>query len=191
MTQIQVQEVHSANEALEMPPAQVQEWLASVWSGEQKVPEDFNWHGLAEVAADRANRRLLGEQPNLEWAEVSVAIYERLAIEDEGDSFLQSAMTLRAALILQLGAKRGHPVLDPEPIFHWFYDNLHLARDEAIKQASTWREFGPGGGVGRNELLMLRRIKNRLGVIKLMSEGTHFTPDAELAKWLEVREQLP
>ena len=192
MTQLQV--TVTDNELLASHPSQVEAWLQDVWSGEQEAPEDFFWHGLAEGAAGRANRMSLGEPPDLEWAQIAIAVYEKLAneIKPEGkESFLYSAMNLRAALIAKLGEVKGHPVLDTGPILRWFFESLPVSLEEAARQADVWRERGPKGGISMQGLLGLRLIKGRLKIIQSLIDKQRLTPDAELAKWLELRSKLP
>lgn len=189
---LQTQEQITPSELIKLSPAEVQAWLNRVWSGKEEVPEDFHWHGLAEGAASRANP--FKGTPNLGWAVISAEVYKKLAYEiDPGseESYLPSAMNLRASLIQKLGVVKEHPVLDPETIVRWFYDNLHISYEAAVERSAKWKESGPRSGLSMADVLELNRIKHRLSYIKRLVESGHLDPDEEIAKWLEIRDQLP
>jgi len=87
-----VKEIQTANQLLEQEAAQVKSWVGEYWEGKHQVPKDFNWHGLAEVAASNFFRH-----DDLTWAEISVGIYDRLHNQSPALNFDGSAMNLRAA----------------------------------------------------------------------------------------------
>jgi hypothetical protein len=73
-------------------------------------------------------------------AEIAILIYDRLA-EFALESFLISSMLmlLRAAMIAELAAIPGHPVLDINCVINWFFHSLKMSPDKATKKAANWR----------------------------------------------------
>ncbi|MBW4577689.1 MAG: hypothetical protein KME08_20850 [Aphanothece sp. CMT-3BRIN-NPC111] len=192
------------NYLLQQDATQVQAWLKSIWTGQQQIPEEFNWQGLAYIAADKArgDSTSTSDSPSLEWAKVAISVYDLLAkkySESSGfDSFIRSSMMLRAYLILKLGATPGDLVLDPNLIVNWFFDNLKISFKEAWTIASDWRTLSRDkfkelmqNKQQIEKLRELREIKNRLGAIKLLSQSKQFTLDEEISNWLSLQEKLP
>lgn len=161
-------------------------WLNSVEPGQQLPSQKFDWIGLAEATGLKARSEL-----SLEWAEISIAIYDQLAQKVESksrsESLMHSQMTLRAFFIRRLGAKVGHPVLDPQPIVGWFVNNLQMSLEQAAEESSHWTELDIA------KIRELRRIKDRLAPIKLLKDGGMLphNVDAMLSSWLGIRSQLP
>ena len=177
------------NKLLQQDATEVLAWLKEVWSGELRSPINFNWHGLAEAAANEARLNYGDGSPvfNLTWAEIAILIYDRLAElagELAGESFLISSMLLRAAMIAELGVIPGHPVLDIDRVINWFFHSLKMSPDEATKKAANWRNCSI------EEIRELRKIKNRLNVISVLVESGKFVP-IELSTWLSLQSQLP
>jgi hypothetical protein len=179
------------NRLLEQEPEQVEMWLRRAWAGDIDGLERFNWLLLAEGAAFNA---LSGRQPNsnppdLRWARLATAVYDRLATSapDESSmaSFQNSSMNLRAAMIARLGPAKGDPVLDPDTIERWFFQNLPTSLDDAAAKASSWKNLS------LEEIRKLRRLKNRLSVIRLVRGTVQFQRNEELDAWLSVSDRLP
>ena|SRR5438876_5265581 len=167
----------------EQDASRVQAWLDSVWSGQQQAPDDPNW--WQAVAYDAAQKARLGS--DLTWAQVATSVYDHLATQADNagrNSFMLSSMMLRADMISRLGVVPGHPVLDIDNISRWFFDSLEIPYEEASRQADAWTELQV------EDIRKLRAIKNRLGVIKLLSDEG-LLDDTELSKWLLLRDKLP
>jgi len=192
------------NELLRQGAAAARQWVDSVQMGERVSPSDFNWLGLAEVCALQARR---GVEPgstigndNIDWARASVSAYQWLADKDPGyaHSFTLSAMFLRAYLISRCGAKPGDPILDPQIIVDWFWQNVRMSAEEAVAKSAGWRSrltarTSTGKKADRlevTELRELRYIRLRLNVLRLLSEAGVLVPDASLKTWLDAREKL-
>jgi hypothetical protein len=64
------------NELLLQDASDVKAWLQCIWSKQKEPPEDFNWLGLAEVAAfDARSGKCNGSNlPNLSWAEIATSV---------------------------------------------------------------------------------------------------------------------
>jgi len=167
-------------------PAAVKRWLADVEPGQQPSSQRIDWLGLAELAASKARAQL-----DLEWADIALAIYEPLARkmdrQSRKESLMYSAMNLRAFLITRLGATEGQPILDPQAIVNWFFDNLATSFDQASTDAAHWRTLDI------QRVRELRWIKNRLAPIKLLMDSGTCPRDScpELNRWLRIRSQLP
>ncbi|HAZ43756.1 MAG TPA: hypothetical protein DDW76_27685 [Cyanobacteria bacterium UBA11369] len=168
----------------------VKAWLKNIESGQLEPPEDFNWLGLAEAAAFNAHSDLDKDsnRANLLWAEIATSVYQRLATEassQDGESFINSMMMLRAAMIAKFGSVSGHSLLDINSIISWFFRSLNMSYDEAREKAQYWRNCP----VDRSR--ELRRIKNRLAVLSVLFESDQFPANEELNAWLALKERLP
>lgn len=159
-------------------------WLKRIELGEEKVPAGFNWLGLAETAALKANTT-----EDILWAEVAVLIYRQLAESriNGGESLMVSAMMLRAKAISNVssGVVPGHFLLDIDLIIRWFCDSLTMSYNEASQKAMNWKNCQI------SEIRQLRQIKNNLQVISTLANSDKCTLEAELQKWLALRERLP
>jgi hypothetical protein len=171
------------NKLIQQDAAEVKDWLRRVESDEQEPPAGFNWLGLAEAAAFDAQ-----SASDLAWAEVALAVYERLAAKTNPsgrEPLMLSSMMLRAAMIAKLGAVSSHPILDLDQIICWFERSLAMSYQEATEKAANWRNCNP------EEIRELRRIKNRLQVISVLADSGKYSLNPELKAWLELREKLP
>lgn len=178
---------------------QVQAWLKTIWTGKEHISDNFNWLGLAQVASSKASENL-----NLEWAKVAIYVYDFLAANQPNasgkESFMSSAMTLRAYMISKLGATPGDEVLDIEYLVNWFFDDLKISDKDALIKASAWKQILAAKNkqdiqnkldAELEEFRILRRIKSRLTLFKLLSESNKFIPDKEIADWLSIQDKLP
>lgn len=198
------------NNLLKQEPSEVQAWLEKVWLGNNSVPENFNWHGFAEVAAQnaRGNADLEKSTPsNLEWAKIAILLYEYLSKHESDnskiDSYILSAMSLRAYMISLLGNVSNSPVLDSNCIYKWFFNSLLFSPTEALDIASTWQNIiknkqvntfqkKPESSIFLDKVRELRRIKNRLNVLKLIHRRhQHQDEYQEINSWLSIQNQLP
>ncbi|MGD2182432.1 hypothetical protein [Lusitaniella coriacea] len=192
---------------LKQDAEQVQFWLKQVLMGQQQVPENFNWHGLAEVAASEAtnlSRLSSNKRLSLIWAGIAISIYESLIKEENKDeakeSFLHSLMNLKSCMIVRFGSANKDLILDPTPIIDWFFDSLNISYEEAIEKSSNWKEIFRSLNSEetdfqikkrKQEILELRLIKNRLKIIKSLVDSNQFSPNEQLKSWLSIRKKLP
>lgn len=169
---------------------EVLEWLDDVKNGEKEVPIDFNWLGLAEIATDRAfSLKSSSDLPDLDWARAGIIIYENLANKCEPqtssqESLLISSMYIRVRIIIKVGVVAGDKLRDPQIIVDWFFSKLALSLDEVKLIIPKWKE-------SLSNLKELRRIKNRLTVIKTLCEEGVKLENQEIYKWLILWRSLP
>lgn len=110
--------------------------------------------------------------------------------EFEKESCQLAAMNLRAYLIREFGTEPLHPILDSEYLVKWFLDSLNLPINQVYRQCKTYQKFGIKK-ITFEQLKYLRKLKNRLAVIKLLSESDQIKPTNILKKWLLLYEILP
>jgi hypothetical protein len=182
---IEAQKGQQESLLLHQSPNEVLNWIQSAWSDPRVIPEGFNWLGVAEVASTKANLNA-----DLGWAEVAIRIYEWLAsiASDESirHSDLSSAMSLRASMINKKHQTiPDHIVLDSKRIVYWFYSKLNMYDDEVVYKIENWR------ALPLDQIRTLKRIKNRLSILKSLIAKGYIQPDENLQAWLELYPKLP
>jgi hypothetical protein len=155
-----------------------------------------------QVAFDHA-AKLARDQSSLEWAGIALRAadlekkHSPTVVQESIDC---KAMMLRAKLIAAIGSRMGHAILGKETLVRWHTDDLGISPDMAIVSAmSIWpelreaKESGDQARIDRvgEEMRSLRRIKNRLNVLKLLAECGEMANEPVVNEWLNVREQLP
>lgn len=177
------------NQILQEDADSVLNWLKTVELEPSLAPEGFNWLGLAEAASfDALEDDRHHPNTSIKWAEVALKIYYRLAESanvDTRDSLLNSSMMLRAAMIEKFGTIPDHPVLDFNPIVHWFKNSLKMSYSEATTKAANWKKCQI------EEMRELRKIKNRLQAISVLAKSGKVVLHPEINLWLSLQEQLP
>ncbi len=170
---------------LGLPLSKVDTWLDGRVIGEAVGGEPFNWDLFASVTASRA-----GNERNLSWAHIALHVYENLARRSSPElasSFMFSAMNLRARMIMELGAREGDAILDPEFVAVWTLGFVTITLEEALRISSSpehWKDLPP------DKLLQVRRIKNALNVIELISDSGVLKKHPELEGWLRIKDRL-
>lgn len=170
---------------LSWPLPQVSAWLDGLSLGEPVGGENFNWDGFAFTVAARAR-----EERSLPWAHIALRVYEALAANPPGGethSIMRSAMSLRAWMIRELGAKEGDAVLDPDIVFVWFQELAVFPIDEAarIVDQPDWRV------IPTETLLKLRYIKSALNALAHIADSGVVQRHPELNDWLQLWSRLP
>ncbi|MCP3168151.1 hypothetical protein LZ199_35200 [Myxococcus sp. QH3KD-4-1] len=160
-------------------------WLDGLSIGEPVGGENFNWDGFAFTVAARAKT-----ERSVPWAHLALLVYGVLAERPPGGdahTFMLSAMSLRAWMIKELGARDGDAVLDPDTIFRWFQDLAVFPLEEAARIVATpdWRT------IPIETLLKLRYIKSALNTLSHISDSGVVQKHPELAEWLQLRSRLP
>jgi hypothetical protein len=151
-----------------------------------------NWLGLAYGAAHNASEAYERDDAalGLSWTRCAVALYDALASDPVApDSFGVSGMYARVRAIEAIGSRVDDPLLDPDPIVRWMRSSLVVPIEEALARSARFREqLSSGSEPSLDDARMLRRIKNRLGVLRQL-DRTCPAPD-DLRRWLDVRDQL-
>ncbi len=177
--------------------AYVSQWVRDTLSGIQKAPQGFNWLGLAQAASSEASES--SEPSSLEWAFIALLVYDHLSNDktlSSRDSFILSAMMLRALMITRFGEKTDDWVLDTKIILNWFFASLEFQPYEVETQIAKWHLYKGNKEDLMEQLVLenlikLRGIKNRIGVIKLLSNNRCLKADKELEYWLSISQDLP
>lgn len=149
----------------------------------------FNWHCIAEVAASRATANASRDQQvALLWATISVTIYDRLAQTTEVKArplFERDSMSIRSNMILLLGPKYGHPVLDPTALENWFLNQVGESVEKVSSLVEHWERLQA------SDQFTLFEMKQRFDVISaLLSKGV-FKQSDKLKQWEQVLSRLP
>lgn len=173
----------SLQELLQQSPVEVLNWLHDVEKGHQQVPLNFNWLGLAEAASFEARLH-----KNLTWAEVAIAVYQRLisnttTVDKAG--LISSMMHLKAFMITQLGVVHNNTILDPDYIVQWFFDSLPYTYEQTKQKASHWKMLTV------QDIKALKLLKSRLSIISSLVDNHKIHPDTELQAWLSLQKDLP
>lgn len=159
------------------------------------APSDspYNWLGLAEGAAFLATRENRSREDAISWGQVSLTAYERSRTDASQDSVVGSAMILRAALIRRFGCDRNLDPLNGELIERWFFEAVTRPREEVEEMALKWRDapIEQRQDFSREALLMMRRIKNRLGPVCVLLGRGCLIREKELGAWCILRDMLP
>lgn len=162
-------------------------WLSQVTAREIPVPTEYNWWlGLAQALANRVDfNTTLSQAERLQWASVTITLYQYLAITlpyEQRFSPESSAMALRVRLIDQLGAKAGHPVLDPIIVERWVLDNLPLTLEEAEKYLVR---FDPSATV---PIQAFHDIKRRVQFLEWLNPKGHIADHEAARRWFHICE---
>jgi len=182
-----MEQISSIDAFLEQDPTSVYHWIRQVQTGRTSAPEDFNWLGLAEAVTTQASfKQDLEGQQDLMWALAALAAYRILmGPTSQDDSLEVSIMHLRAFFIRRYRSLPRSMLLDIDQIVDWFWARLPCSLDEAQQKVNELQTLPA------DDLLELRRIKNRLAVLVPLVDDQKLQPDEELQRWLELREDLP
>jgi hypothetical protein len=143
------------------------------------------------------------DQGSLDWAEVAVRAAELEARNHSGverEDALLWAMQLRSWFISKMGSRPNHLILDKDIILLWAMEGVNLSAGAAKEKAAPLGDRLAGLKNSSNpkdkqdvleDLRLLRRMKNRLNVVKVLADCSELPSDSPLYKWLEIREQLP
>jgi hypothetical protein len=146
-----------------------------------KEEQLFRWHSFADSAATLAKRAKDSDPAAaLEWSSISAEVYDRLARDNEGMTrhlFELSCMTLRSIMILALGPRPGHLVLDPWIVEEWFFRaaGLDLQRASALAHDLTSIEQG--------DAIALTFIAEKFEVLRPLLIANVLDRTDDLASW--------
>ncbi len=178
------------NDILQMDSAQVFDWLNNNWSSGNEDNKNFNWIGLAQAAAQNA-----ATQRDTTWALVATTIYDYLSQSlhvQHSESFMNSSMNIRAYMIRLLGNQTGDHILDIDRLVSWFFSDLTIIPSEALHVASEWKESEDSTRREHlDDVRQMRRIKNRLSILKTAFANDTLHPSESLREWLLIWDYLP
>lgn len=116
------------------------------------------------------------------WAEVAIAVYDHLTgrtASRERRGYQDSAMQLRAYLMVRIGIIPGDRLLGSDDLLFYFFDGLRFGVDEARARANTTRErLCTRERTPRlaRDLQVIRAIKNRLALLALLVDSGQLQP---------------
>ncbi len=190
-----LQVISSANQLLQQNAAFVQDWVRSVQEGQLDAPKDFNWLGLAEVAASQAHRSLDNNDSRtaLTWADIAISVYEQLAHDvspSESFTFIDSAMRLRAGMIQKLGMSTSQAALNYPLLVSWALEDLsYEAVQEKVERWINHKSDRDYVLTHIDEIRQLRKLKIKLNALAIVWETAELTEAAQ--QWLSLRRKLP
>jgi hypothetical protein len=140
--------------------------------------------GIFEGAAGRS--RL---EDDLEWAGIAVRAAELYALGECGkhrEHALRKAMQFRAAFIVRMGSRSGHPVLDKEIILRWVTEGISMPIIEA-KALSARLKHGQWPLCEHlDELRELHRIRARIGVARTLVDCGELESGSWIDEWIKM-----
>lgn len=134
---------------------------------------------LREHAERAAKQAVLAESRTAAflWAETAIREFDQLGDETR-------AMAVRANLILRFGPAAGQ-LNDPKPVLDWLAKAIPWTTDDTLTRAATWK------GRSRDEIRILREIKNRLALVAEFAKVHPSVVDREIERLLASRQRLP
>jgi hypothetical protein len=188
----------SAEALAELSPKDIRDWVESAWAGGLKCHPGFNWLGLAEVLAFDARARGSLEE-KVQLAELAVKIYEWLAGREDnahGDSYIDSAIAVRVFMLANKYVAPSHPVLGVSQITEYISGVADISPSQAMTESRDLKErlnsqAGLSSSAELGKLQKLRRMKNRLTLIKSLPSCGVPLGDFDIEEWLEIYNELP
>lgn len=142
---------------------------------------------LAEAAARRASAPDEGSAMRLDWATLSVVLYELLAdadVDRPADRYLIPAHYVRSGAIARYGPEQGDPIRDPKRIIDWFVRSAEYPEPAAVPIVPSVKE-APLELVRKE-----RNLKNRIRVLKQLGDaGVELDENCEA--WVRLLPSLP
>jgi len=143
--------------------------------------------GIFEGAAGRAR-----VENDLEWAGIAVRAAELYALEECGkhrEHALRKVMQFRAAFIVRMGSRSGHPVLDKEIIFRWVTEGISMPIIEAKDLSARLKDGRWPLREHLDELRELHNIRTRIGVAKTLVDCGELASGSWLDEWIKMEAQ--
>ena len=147
-------------------------------------------HSMISIEAGAASKA--HSESSIRWAEIAVRAAELLALENRGEHrahALRKAMSLRAWFISKRGAEADHPILDPQIVVRWFKNEAEYPLS-AVEEKSLRLRATKLSAKDQDELIKLRNIKGRIGVLRTLADAGELPPDPELQEWLNMRDRI-
>jgi hypothetical protein len=138
---------------------------------------------LAQKCADKAVHN--ENQDSIWWSRIADFLYadikKSLPVENR-ESIKLSRLWVKANAIKRFGAKEDDSLLNPDLIIN---DTKQLA---SISKKNIGKDFKQ---LTIEEIKILRTLKNRLSVLKYISDGDQYFPDAHVLELIQLRNSLP
>jgi hypothetical protein len=158
---------------------------------------DFNWLGIADILAVEArNRKDTSEK--IQLAELAVTIYERLAKHDNpehADSNINSVIALSVYMLANHYIDPSHSILGLGQIMKHLGEVTGISPSEANELSKGLKEklkvrasLSPSD---LEKMEVLRRIKNKLTLLKRLPSDILLKKSLNIEAWLEIYNQLP
>lgn len=173
-----------STEFMSQEPGAILDCVKQQLSGAAVPDKAMNWHGLAESAALHARNGV----DAVTWSEIAIRTYDWLASTDaepDHSSFMSSGMLARVNRLRWCPITEAEDVARRVEILNWFRRSEPFAVSEAKARAEKWRELSVP------DILALRRLKNKLNIVRLLFSGGAPEPDTEMKEWLALRPHLP
>jgi hypothetical protein len=189
------------------------EWVKLAKSQKVDLPEDFSWYALSSGIISRV--RALVRDGNFEslavWFKILNEIYDKVATghpdSSESEAVQFEIMHIRATLIMKFGVIKSESLLDEHSLLTWFFHDLTIPLDIAIRKSDDWQKLKQEKKVKRlrdngevsddakqiftiEDLIILRKIKNKLSVLKPLYQNK-LIENKELGEWISIMYKLP
>ncbi len=168
----------------------VRGWLYEVWEGTRSVPDDFSWPHLLkaiEVSAKTGKYPSNPPYPDLAWGRLTLELYHYVldTLDEPTRRYLEvDLMYLKLWFIKHYGSVEDDELLDVSQFVPWFFKELPFSREEIEKRLTHKEVFD------LEESSKRRYIKEKLTVLRLLSEKGLLSPDEELKRWLALENKL-
>ena len=151
---------------------------------------NINWLGIAQGCATIAGSPAAGsEETGKQWASISVRVYRKLReIESSQgivESLQRSEMHLRSLFVIKYGDDPHSPIFNLDSIANWFLDDVQDTPSDVHQAATVWRQLPI------DDIRKLRRLKNRISVLRNLEENDFLTNYPTLQPWLKLWHILP
>ncbi len=178
------------NNILQLDADQLHHWVWHVLAGKEKASDQFNWLGLAEHTALKAqvNSKAGVTEVSMKWARISLRIYHYLIEKSSGSTRFSlecSAVNLQISFIVKKGAIADDTLLDIDQIIHWFFQDLKISPLEAEQKSSYWK------ALDSKEISELRRIKNKLSRLNILFLNNQIPAGSGIQEWISILDKLP
>jgi hypothetical protein len=164
------------------------------------VPGDDKTHAINQLLllANLATSKAFGiglpvKSFDEDWFKVALSAREkiyRLNQKNSTDTTYHDLMQLKLNLLLNLNKKDYPPYATSQEFVDWFWDTLPIDYEELGHILTQLKEKGLKS-LTLKQVIDLRTIKYKLGLLSQLQSINPQISDSELSKWLEIRLLLP
>jgi hypothetical protein len=178
--------IKSLEEITKSPPSVTLNEIKGV-SPEAMSKCNVDWRVVGQFCATQAYNCHISRNQNgvVDWSELGKEIYRRLQVLMADDDDELAEMRIRANAIVFCGVNPSESVLNPSVVESWFFSKLPGSMEQVRQMAMDIDDAASPA------FLTLRRLKQRLSLIKGLVDQGVFAENDQLAKWLAVRDELP